>query len=391
MNVILFIIFFALISGIIAVIWGGISGGSREWLSRAFGIFIFSSILTIFVAWIVLYGLPTILPPKAEFPIDIEEVIPDNWQPQELRKVNLDGDDEDEWLLIYRQTSVPGGPLGGVIYDVQPDTSPTRPYLRLPPAYLVPYRLLPDLGPGKGQGYLGDISYTIELYDTDGDGKQDELVTLGYSREPNPTQIAFFRWESEAAGYQLTTYLQGDGGIEVVRPRDVNRGRIEEVIVKKKLNERSQICEKTVHRRREDDVTYQKVSGPILDFTYGVPSQPFYPEAAVLAYYLSLAGDEISADHYTTSEGKMEAQSLATTELGSAGRAERNAVIGLTYPGSISKEDISNVEYVNVTVNLMMENVHMEITWQVVNVSSGKLNEEVTWKLNDIISARKLN
>ncbi len=332
---------------------------------------------------------PTPTPTALLDQIKIKEVIPSTWQPQELREVDLDDDDEEEWLLIYHQTSVPNRPLGGVIYDVH-DASPIQPHLKLPPAYLVPYRLLPDLEPGKGQGYLGETGYGIETYDTDGDGKQDELVILGYSREPNPTQVAFFRWENEEVGYKLTAYFYGDGGVEAVRPRDGNRGRIETVIVKEELHERSWICQKTVYLRKKDDVTYEQVSGPILDFTYGVPSRPFYPEAAVLAYYLALAGGGGSPDDYTTGDGQLSAQNLVKAELGSEARAKKNAVIGLTYPSSISKENVSNIEYANVTVNLIMDDILMEITWQVVNVSFGKLNEEVTWKLDSIISARKL-
>jgi hypothetical protein len=350
--------------------------------------------------------------PKEKFPIEIEEVIPGTWKPQELRKVDLDGDEEEEWLLIYRQTSVPSskpdGPLGGVIYDAQIDISPVQPHLELPyrPAYLVPYRLLPDLRPGKGQGYLGEAGYGIETYDTDRDGKQDELVILGYIQDPNPTKgvlrvsdpsrkpkptlVNFFRWENETVGYTLTAHFQGDGGIEVVRPRGGDRGRIEEVTVKEKLYDRSQICQKTVYRREKDEVTYQKFSGPVLDFTYGAPSQPFYPEAAVLAYYLSLAGGEGSPEDYTTGDGQVSAQNLAKAELGSVSRAKKNVVVGLTYPGSISKKDVSNVEYVDVTVNVIMDGVPMDISWQVVNISSGKLNEEVIWRLNGITSARRL-
>ncbi len=334
----------------------------------------------------------------------IKEVIPSDWQPEELRKVDLDGDDEEEWLLIYRQTSAPNSPLGGVIYDAQVGISPLQPRLELPyrPAYLVPYRLLPDLGPGKGQGYLGETGYRIETYDTDGDEKQDELVILGYSWAPNPTQMAFFRWENKEAGYKLTAHFHGDGGVEAARPREDDGGPIEAVTTKEKKHDRSHICQKTVYRRKKDDVTYEKVSGPFLDFTYDVPSRPFYPEAAVLAYYLSLAGGEGSPDGYTTDRGQVATQNLAETEFGSEAGARVNAVIGLTYPGLISKENInvysneaapggfSYIEYADVTINVVIGSIPMEITWRLLNVSSGKLNEEVTWKLDSIISARKL-
>lgn len=397
MTPIIFLAF--LIGGLILLIWGGISGASRDWLVRVIVIFIFALICAIIV---VLYVFPQMLSPEEKFPIDIKEVIPSTWKPAELRKIDLDNDDEEEWLLIYRQTSVPGGPLGGVIYDPQVDASPLQPRLKLSyrPAYLVPYRLLPDLGPGKGQGYLGETGYRIETYDTDGDEKQDELVILGYSRE-GPTQMAFFRWENKEAGYELTAHFHGDGGVTAARPREDDGGPIEAVTVKEKKHDRSQMCQKTVYRRKKGAFTYEKVQGPVLDFTYGPPSQPFYPEAVVLAYYLALAGGG-SPDGYTTDQGQVAAQNLAEAEFGSEAGARVNAVVGLTYPGAISKENIdvydneaapgevSYVEYVDVTIDVIMGGIPMEITWRLINVSSGKLNEEVTWKLDSIVSTKKL-
>ncbi len=358
-------------------------------------------ILWMVITCFILMTLAGCRPSEEKFPVDIKEVIPSTWKPEELRKVDLDEDGEEEWLLIYRHTSVPNGPLGGVIYDAQVDISPIQPYLKLPyrPAYLIPYRLLPDLGPGKGQGYLGETRYEIETHDTDGDGDQDELVILGYSWEPQPTQVAFFRWGGETVGYELpsSAYFYGDGGIEVVRPGDGDRGQIEEVIVKEKLHQRSQICQKTVYRRKRAEVPdYEKISGPIMDFTYGIPSRPFYPEAAVLAYYLSLAGGGGSPDDYTTGQGKIAAQDLAKAELGSVRQARSNAVISLTFDDVILEDNISvygtgaapgEASFVaRVTASVIMDTVPVEVTWQVVNVSSGKLNEEVTWKLNRIIS-----
>ncbi len=357
--------------------------------------FLFLSIL-----WLVLISLPSCSPPPAEkeFPIDLEPLIPSDWIPEKLEEVDLDDDGEREWLLLYRHS--PGAPLGGVIYDVQieaptPQLRPEVPYR----VTYVPYRLLPGIAPGKGQGYLGESNCEIEKYDTDGDGKQDELVIVGYSLGQYPTQISFFRWGKEERKYELTNYFYGDGGVSYQpssRPSEERSGqKIEEIVVKKKLHDRSQICQKMIHRRKKDDVTYEQIDGPILDFTFSIPSRPFYPEAAVLAYYLSMAG-EAKVEGYMTQEGQLRAQELAEKELGLTAGVKNARVIGLTYPGSISPTNVIEIngnkfEYVDVTVTVRLDGTPMEVTWRVINMSSGGSKKDVMWKLHHIVSSRKLS
>ncbi len=90
----------------------------------------------------------------------LSSYLPEDWvavtvdnKVQGFLKVNIDGDDVDEWLYFfhYDGQGESNGPIGGIIYDAQQNVDPNQ-----PAAFFVPYRLLPDWREGKGQGYLGE-------------------------------------------------------------------------------------------------------------------------------------------------------------------------------------------------------------------------------------------
>ena len=244
---------------------------------------------------------------------NFRQLVPDAWSIEKVEEVDVDGDGEVEWLVIYRYDKSPRGfkgPLGGVIYDRQPNRSPenlaaTEPYR---PAILVAYQLLPAAG---GRGYLGENLGgeetpwpRVEEYDTNGDG-ENELVILGCSAANCPTSLAIFRWVDKERGYQNMIHaegedadvLWGDAGVQVEPSPD--QGPIQRVIVRSRLYHpywyfRSRLGRRIVYEWDASQTKLEKRSESI-DFVFGRPQgaeQPkqkeypvAYPEAAVLAYY----------------------------------------------------------------------------------------------------------
>ena len=177
------------------------------------------------------------------------QLVPDAWSIEKVEEVDVDGDGEVEWLVIYRYDKSPegfGGPLGGVVYDRQPDRSPENlatpgPYR---PSILVAYHLLPAAG---GRGYLGENLGgeetpwpRVATYDANDDGKK-ELVILGYSFPGFPTSLAMFRWVGKEEGYDVMIHaegedadvLWGDAGIEL-KP-SFGQGPMKTAIVRSRL------------------------------------------------------------------------------------------------------------------------------------------------------------
>jgi hypothetical protein len=269
---------------------------------------------------------------------DFEHLVPDAWTIEKKVEVDIDEDNEVEWLVIYRYDPSPRGfkgPLGGVVYDRQPDRSPEN--LATPEPYrsaiLVAYHLLPAAG---GRGYLGEKvgdeenpKPQVATYDTNGDDK-DELVILGYSFPGFPTSLAMFRWVDKERGYEIVIHaegedadvLWGDAGVEL-KPA-FGQGPMKMVIVRSRLYHpywylRSQLGRRIVYEWNAEQTQLEKKSESI-DFVFGrprgaedphrpedpaPPEYPVaYPEAAVLAYY----DDWHVKDIVAVQENKNEAQ-----------------------------------------------------------------------------------
>ncbi len=95
--------------------------------------------------------------------VDLASIIPADWAVQTgmgPAQCDFDGDGEQEQLLVYTYdpTTVENHSLvGAVIFDSQVNRVPQEPSDESPyrPAILVPYKLLPDIYPEKGQGFPG--------------------------------------------------------------------------------------------------------------------------------------------------------------------------------------------------------------------------------------------
>jgi len=252
------------------------------------------------------------LPVAAELPIDLRTMIPDSWKvvPGQYKTCDFDSDGDNEYLIIYRydtDTVFNRGLIGGVIYDTQVNRVPQAPGVEATyrPAFMVPYKLLPDIYGGKGQGYLGQNSVNVHLLPVSAAGAKcqaKEILVYGYSYDTGvPTILSVFRWEGELIGY-VGWHVQGNVRLrayDAASPDPSKPSATDNtgtaavgVYVYNQLNQRSLLCS-VRHYRRTPPTTktdlppgldFREVTEDYtLDFCYGAPVDPAYPEGVVMA------------------------------------------------------------------------------------------------------------
>ncbi len=251
-------------------------------------------------------GLTGLTPDTTTLPLDLQRVIPAEWtlEPNQRIQCDFDGDNELEWLIAYhydttrvtqpnpaKKDAISRGPMGAVIYDAQatdlaPSTAITPTLYR--PTYLVPYKLLPDIYSGKGQGYLGEtdierIPFPAEVAGKD--CKVTEVGFLGYSDSKLPTRLSIFRWSGDRTTGYRSVHFVGNARITAAIPAD-HAAPIRTVTTYDHLqNHRSLLCE--VHQFERSDANElaftKDTVAPTVDFCYGAPKDPTYPEGAVVA------------------------------------------------------------------------------------------------------------
>jgi len=135
--------------------------------------------------------------------------------------ISIDGDDEQECLVIYRYnvTGDNSGPLGGVIFDPQVGriASPTSP----PTAFCLDQQALRDHRHGarlaaRQPGRTRREATEVRLYDTDGNGQTDELAIVGTDLAGTRTYLSIYRWQGASEGYRLLGYFHGNARVEIV-------------------------------------------------------------------------------------------------------------------------------------------------------------------------------
>ncbi len=253
-------------------------------------------------------GLPgTLTPQQPQIPIDLRDLIPTEWklldkQPQQC---DLDNDGEPEWLVLYRYDTTKTAnlyatsesyffhsPIGGVVYDPQVNRVPQAlgnisPYR---PALLVPYKLLPDFYTDKGQGYLGENDVKFYPYAPEKDDSKEtarkcyaeELYFLGYSYLPLPTRLSIFRWAGREVGYQGVHFV-GDAHVDAPNILEPTTPITTVTTYNRLANHRSVLCEVKVFERKgalNFELVEEKYT---IDFCFGIPVDPFYPEAVLVA------------------------------------------------------------------------------------------------------------
>ncbi len=337
----------------------------------------------------------------AKLPFDVQALIPPDWVPIDgIKTVNIDSDGQSEYLLFYRYDVQKGwekqAPIGGVIFDTEVNATSGM-------ARLVPYQLLPDFGPGKGQGFLAeDRVPAYKVYDANGDGSNEELAIVGYGRDSSfPMYLTVFRWQGTegAKAYQVVRHFYGDGGVSFDSP---SSGPISRVVEKTRLNDRSMLSKRAEYVREGDGY---KLSATSLDFTYGIPAAPYYPEGAVVAYYLlrnsgqldladnllvpevsrvslqssmALPGgpEAVPSSEFTVPPSDEQVLPLSVSYSGEASVAEAAALGGT--PGALPAERLFTAD---VTIDVLENGQQVSRVWRVVNLPQPGQNGEPGWRL----------
>ena len=251
-------------------------------------------------------------------PVDLQTIIPSTWTvvPNPIKTCDFDADGENEYLIIYSYdpSTAPSGLLptvtpppvvagrsliGGAIYDTQVNRVPQAPGVQSPyrPAFLIPYKLLPDIYGGKGQGYLGQKTVTVNLVPgavNNAPCQAKEITVFGTSYDSLPTNLSIFRWAGDPVGY-IAAYFQGDTRLQAYGPNRSTQptSYVVDVYTYDTLNQRSLLCS-VQHYTRGYDPQNPTVMPPglefvevkpdyTIDFCYGPPKDPAYPEGVVVA------------------------------------------------------------------------------------------------------------
>lgn len=244
---------------------------------------------------------------QGQIPIELKNIVPKGWtlREQQPAPCSFDDDPDNEWLLLYNYdpTSVPNvyannaatfNVIGGVVYDAQVNRAPQElgdasPYR---PALLVPYKLLPDYYTDKGQGYLGESDVRFYPYTPAPQGTKEapgchaeELYFLGYSYASLPTRLSIFHWAGREVGYKGVHFV-GNAHVDAPDTVDPTKSITEVFTYNRLANHRSVLCEVRHFKRKGALADLRFPEEPTdftIDFCFGTPKDPAYPEAALIA------------------------------------------------------------------------------------------------------------
>ena len=276
--------------------------------------------LILFLA-IILFGARGTLPfqlsifgqAEPEPPINLasEQIHPRLWKiiSRKPDPINIDGDEDTEWLVFYRYDN---GNIGGVVYD--PQTVPlgmsSVPLPDQPATFLVPYQLLPDYQWYKDSGYLGDDDVEFRTADSmkgEAQPASDRLLVRGL-RNNYVTRFSSFWWIDSKFGYG-GSHISTRGWLSLSHefPHDWqvwkdkrNFPDITTVWAWEPLGDRSYLCQRhrwQLNPNPDPDsgeaegrfdyfaARFQRDASNDITFCSGaVPEEPAYPEGQVLAY-----------------------------------------------------------------------------------------------------------
>ena len=361
--------------------------------------------------------------PAMTLPLDLKELIPSNWAvlPGKYQHCDFDGDGEAEWLVIYRydQTTVnvpsvqtnktvSRGAIGGAIFKARTNQVPQEPGNTSPyrPAFLFPYRLLPDIYPGKGQGYLGDsdVSLSFSPPITRGTGcSVDEIAVFGYSDSQLPTRLSLFRWDRNGEGY-LDRHFVGNARITTqTGPPPLQL--IREVDTYDLFNNRSRLCERRAYVRQgqDEDLDFQENPAEYtIAFCYEAPVDPAYPEAVVVALLRGDNPDPTGTNPTPTGNSYLttEAISALPAELSPLKNAERSPyrILALINPGTLEsfpgngevrtesdgKAWLWGQERVKITTRIMLDGQQRDVEWHLVSLANELVQADTHWRIEDV-------
>lgn len=335
---------------------------------------------------------------KTQLPLPLEDLMPTEWRivtpegaKEPLQALSIDGDEDKEWLLFFTYDNVgadgAAGPIGGVIYDAQQDAAQYDPQTIVPfpyqpSAFLVPYRLLPDWREGKGQGYLGNTAVGYELTSLAPARQEEDTIfnELNVWGKTNgvATRLSIFQWQGLERGYGVAHFV----GSYNVAINERGPGTVARTITTlDRLNERSNLCKKTVYRRTPNSFQFPVSEQPTIVFCQGTPTAPTYPEAVVLAWLLS--------SDKNVKEGLVKGDSVEAVNRSASSLPGR--VVSLTYDSTAGSQGLGQgaVSTVLVTSRLADEmGVTREYLWTLEEKKPQTVKETARWLITQVVQVQ---
>ena len=398
-------------------------------------------VLAVIVLVLLLYAAVqrrVALPGKTSLPVDLQTIIPSTWSPigGQYKQCDFDGDGETEYLVIYRYDppagatglapNVPTPPvvagrslIGGVIYDTQANRVPQSPGTVAPfrPAFLVPYRLLPDMYGGKAQGYLGEDAVTVQLLPGTANNtcQAKEIVISGTSHDALTTNLTIFRWAGDTVGY-IDAYFQGSARVQAYAAGhvvDATKPTVE-VLVYNQLNQRSRLCSVQRYQRYYDTNNKDQLPPGLdfaeiktdftIDFCYGSPKDPAYPEGVVMA----LLRGQNPETNTPTGVSFFISGAIVPAELGGLTNAQRVPVrvLSVGSPGSLGLSPAQGTQFlysdtrtpsptpqvwwqsadtVPVDTEIVMpDGQTRQVRWSLVSMANERANGDLHWRITQV-------
>ncbi len=355
--------------------------------------------------------------PQTTLPVDLQQIIPAKWQviTGQFTTCDFDGDKEAEWLVIYQYdvvTSTGRSLIGGAIYDAQANhelltPENASPY---PAASLIPYKLLPDIYTGKGQGYLGETKVSVNFFpskQTEQTCQVKEITIQGFSDASMPTRLSIFQWGGQGVGYIGSHFVgnarieAGDGTVPITQTLTYNR-----------LNDRSALCVVQRYTRppssnkdappgiafTEDSAAYT------IDFCFGAPDDPAYPEGAVVALLRGKSPKGQKDSPSPTGETYLTANaSLSGLERLKGASPKPLRILSVTTEGSLApasdygaqctpaelSASVTGVwwcgrERAKVYTEIILDDQHRVATWHLLSIANDRVNADVHWRIERV-------
>jgi len=334
---------------------------------------------------------------------------------------DFDDDSEQERLVIYRYDAASAGDvssslIGAVIFDSQVNRVPQEPSTESPyrPAFVVPYKLLPDIYTEKGQGYLGEASASVVSVPGGSNPCEGREIVVtgtatGNGNPSAPNFLSIFRWEGEKVGY-AGVHFTGDARIQIA-PHDSSA--VTGFTTYDRLNDRSALCAAQPYVRPVPEGG-DPLNTPLefraqglnftIDFCYGMPADPYYPEGVVVALLRGgnpPATTTPTGDSFLTAAGKESLPDLlsalkqpdqepvfpilAITNPGTLGVAPEQ---GYPCPGMTTPAPGGNWwcarEQVRVITDILVGGQPRQVVWTLITVANELVVDDVHWRVNHV-------
>jgi hypothetical protein len=264
---------------------------------------------------------------------DLLHLLPTDWIPvnaeQPWTQINIDGDQDPEWLLLYTYDNASldsaNGPIGAVIYDPQQGTAfatgldeKSTPY-QAAGGYTA-YRILPNYWQWADSGFVGPNELKAALsvlpvtrreqteIPEEVDGSPDEAII--YAGNPRKAMTVIW-WRSSFDGYGVANvYAAGGFSNQAYGSGNAENSPVVSLRGMNPFHDRSRLCQEILYTRtlapdRDGETIPYRPAIRYLPSSLGIKfcarnarsAHPFYPEGVVLTYLLADRNDPGSLFH----------------------------------------------------------------------------------------------